>query len=63
MQSDCDDDDVDPTRDCALESMWAARAIDQTLNALSLEGSDPVVERPAADVELLACGFDTQLGC
>ena len=43
--------------------MWAARAIHQTFNALRLKFSDPVVERPAANVKFLTCRVDTALVC
>src|SRR6266851_807815 len=63
METNRDDDLVDPGRNFALESMRSAATIDQTLDALGLKPRDPVVKHPTTNLKLLAGCFDASLRC
>lgn len=63
METNRDDDLVDPGRNFALESVRPTGTIDQTLNALGLKRRDPVVKRPTTNLKLLSGCFDASLSC
>src|SRR6266545_1628660 len=61
VQTDGDDDQVDPGRDRDPQPMRASGAVDQADDPLALEGGKPAVERATRDLELAAGRLDSNL--